>query len=427
MWVRGIVGLLSALGVVLIPTGCGGRLESHNDPPTAKAAPLPAVVTVYTGLVRASGQVSVSFAAGRPGRCGSQCDVTGGQVTWNVPPDGGIDVFDLGPRARPRLSVSFDLFGPLGKFTAANTSVHHGGNGTCVDSTGVRDAALPVTDDGHGRLRFGLDATLGPLPAIGPETPSSIGLSFFDAGLQPDLPPPTSCGGPLPADVLPSLPSRDVGLARLRHRGATVDLSGSGSFSAHGLVGSTRSTIVLHVSRLRAQRLRTRPGRTRMPLSAADRVLLVHYRVVKVAGSVSVATKSSPSSCTPFDVCGLSGTITVRPDVVDGQAALIAYDSAQANPAGLRRAAGLARGRVPVTAQAYGEASWSGAAGSVSSALAGAGNPGCRDSAPLPVGGIGLDVNGSRVTAVYGTEGSGLPGIKPPSIVTSRICTTEHG
>jgi hypothetical protein len=189
-------------------------------------------------------------------------------------------------------------------------------------------------------------------------------------------------------------------LAALRRGPTTIDLSGASSFAAGGLVGTARSTIVLHVQRLQGGKVHTQPPPT--SISNEDRVITVHYKVVKVAGSVAVNVAGSRSTCAGFDVCRLAGTLTLHPGPAHGEAYVVAHDLATTSGARLRSAVGLAPGPIPKYAQVFGLTTLTSKAGSVSETLDRDGAVACRDSTPLPVSAVEIAVDGKRATATFG-------------------------
>ncbi len=394
-----------AVAVGLSATACGSSHTARPARASARASDaLPRVVTVYVASVRASGRLTVSFTSASSTPCGGadRCAVRRATMTWGAPAGGGIELIDLGGNERPRLQASLDLTStPRMPQSSFATSIQRAGSGSCMDSTEVADEAeLPVTDDGDGGLTFSLYGVSHPLVALGPQSPLSLAEALLSSGPQADVPPPTHCGGPLPADFLPLLPSRQVSLATLRDGATRIDLSGTAAFAAHGFRGSVRSTIVLHVARLRGQAQQTRTPR--VPLSEADRVITLGYRVMRVSGAVAIKATGNPSTCEAFAACGLSAAMTVQPGFAAGHADLIAYAGNFISWRLLRRAVGLAPGHIPLDAQVYGLATWTSNAGSVSAALTRNGTRVCDDSAPLHISAVEIMVQGQRARAVFG-------------------------
>lgn len=277
-----------------------------------------------------------------------------------------------------------------------------GGETTCIDASGVSgDARLRVTDDMSGGLTFGLYATRAPVPLLGaPRTPFDLAYLLQGSASAVDEPSPTHCGGPLPADFLTSLPVQAVPLSALRRGATTASLTGVSTFLAGGLAGTAHSSIVLHVQRLRGGTARTKARPT--PIADEDRVISVEYRVAKVAGTISVKAASDPSTCAAFGACGLTGMLRVQPGPGLGTAYVIAYDVASTSGARLRRAVGLAPGKIPRYAQVSGLATWTSKIGTVSATFERGGSLACSDVTPLPVSALEINANGNRATAMFG-------------------------
>lgn len=386
-----------------------GRLSARA---AARSAETP--VALYAADVRASGQLIVSFHGDRGSGCAltGQCAVRSGTMTWTPPSTGALEVEDLGTRGHPRLQAFLDL-GSSGQPPARATvqRAYPDGIRTCVDVTRFgEDARLPVSSDVAGGLTFGLYAAHPTFELFGPpHTPLTLAYGFLFSAPQADEPAPTRCGGPLPSDFLPSVPTQRVALATLRRGATRIDLSGVAPFAAAGLAGTAASTIVLHVRRLRGGSRQGRPRPT--PLSDENRVITVEYRVARVAGSVAVDVAGNPSTCAELDACGLRGTLTLRPGPARGDAYVIAYDSATTGGRRLRRSVGLAPGKPPPYAQVSGLAKWTSSAGTITAAIDRNGTQVCNDTAPIPVGAVELEVKAKRVTATFG--GSGYAALTP--------------
>ncbi|MDQ6744972.1 MAG: hypothetical protein M3Z27_02980 [Actinomycetota bacterium] len=367
------------------------------------------VLTGYSAGVRASGRVIVSFHAD-PARCAatSECDVQSGTLTWTPPTSGGLSIFDLGRSRRSRLQAVLELAAsdPGSAQFSASTVVSRrsaAGSSSCTDHAGRGEFAfVPVREVGASALAFGLFSARSTyqLPFV-PETPLELFYRLPFAGPLSDEPAPTACGGPLPADFLPLLPVRVIPLQALRRAPATVDLSGTAPFAAGGLAGVVRSTLALHLRRLKTGRVRT--GAARLPLAELNRVITVGYRVLRVSGSVAVDVTGG-AGCGTSTLCGLSGTLQLHPGPAAGHGYLLAYGSASDTSAvGLRRAVGLEAGRVPPYAQVFGLPSWTRGGGSLTADLRRGGAELCRDRVPARAGYVALSVRGQRVTASFGS------------------------
>jgi hypothetical protein len=174
---------------------------------------------------------------------------------------------------------------------------------------------------------------------------------------------------------------------------SSIDLSGTASFAARGLTGTVRSTIALHLSRLKG-----RPSPV-LPPPGNDPVVAVRYRVARMAGSLSVNWTSTPGGCAATNSCGFSGGFTDHFGHARGRADIVAYD---ADFGGLRRGLGLAPGRAPFGTQVSGTVMWRSADGAVSATVERDGAQVCSDTAPLRAGFIGVDISGKRARFVVG-------------------------
>jgi hypothetical protein len=277
-----------------------------------------------------------------------------------------------------------------------------GGTHLCADARGTDYAGLPITAVGRRGFTFGL------MP------PSAGGAGRF---FPTQVLPPTNCGGPLPADVLRDLPTRKVTLADLRRGPTTIDLSDSVNFAAGGLAGTAESTVEVSVGRLvtRTRRTPRREARPRpSPRRTPFRTVEVEYRVTDVTGSVPVDVLADPRTCAPLDVCGLSGSLGLTPGPAQGEAYLFVYGRWPRQV--LKRAVGLAPGRIPRNVRAYGYVQLEKATGTVAAALERDGAPACRDSAPVRAGALELSVRGRQVTALM----AGFPGLTQTDPLRTR-------
>jgi hypothetical protein len=207
------------------------------------------------------------------------------------------------------------------------------------------------------------------------------------------------CGGPLPSDFLPALPSQSTTISELRRGPTAINLSGQAPFSAAGLTGTVRSTIVLHIQQLRRTAIHMP---RRVPLRDENRVITATYRIARLAGSVAVDVAGDPSTCAAFDACEVDGTLSVHPGAAHGRAYVLAYDSASTTAAVLRRSLGLARGRPARYASAAGLATWTSSGGTISAALNRAGIPACAATASISRAAINIAVKRERAIATFG-------------------------
>jgi hypothetical protein len=354
------------------------------------AASASAARTTYRAQVQVSGQVVVTFHGDPAAGCDAtfRCDVESGSIRWTPSPQGQLYLFESGPgrRLTPALSLYNVPVGAIGTLAILERGAEDGSEHHCVDARGSSFETLPVSIAGKRKLRFGL-------------RPSG-------SGYPPQPPLPTRCGGPLPADMLSGLPTRDVSLRTLLRAPTKVDLSGSADFAAGGLSGMAVSTIELDVGKMRARRARTRsPRRPPRAPRPPIRTVQLEYRVTDVTGSAPFDMVADPRTCAPLDACGLSGSVTITPGPAEGEAYLYAYG--RMPKADLRRALGLAPGPVPRGARIYGYVELEKGAGSVGAALERDGTPACRDARPLRQGTLELDVRDSKLRATLGGGGFG--------------------
>ena len=364
--------------------------------PTAGAAARPTLAAT----VRTSGQLVVRFHGDTAAGCGLlfRCDIRAGTARWTPARSGSVTLFrSAGGRRRGFVFLLEGSSGSARTVARVERSAADGAH-VCADSRAQPFTALPVQVGRAGTLVFGFG-----------------GAGGSDELGEPALLGSTHCGGPLPDDVAPSLPSRTVSLRALRRRPRTIDLSGSAAFGAGGLAGTVRSTLALHVRRLHEAHDQSggRRRRVRHRERQQLRVLSVEYRIASVTGSVPVEVDANPRSCARYDACGLTGTITASPGPAGGEAYVTAFGRVPV--AGLRRAAGLEPGPVPRKALAYGYAQWTRARGSVQTSFDRSGMPACRDSVALRRGTLLLLTRGRRVIARFGS-----PRVAGDEILRSR-------
>lgn len=347
-------------------------------------------VVAYEASVRATGKLVVTFS----GR-----EVTTGTITWTPPSTGGLVILAGGSGARPSLRGALDLGGNGAETTA---SVQHMGSGTCTDHSGhPEDIQLPVLAAGERGLRFGWYArhVNGLLFFAPAETPIALGFRYLAMGPRIDDPAPTHCGGPLPSDLVRRLPSRLVTLRTLSNGPTRIDMSGATRFSANGFTGTVTSTIVLRVAELRKAPF---PFiQPRVPLRQEDRVLYVHYRILRISGTVGVSFQNVAASCAALDACGMTGGVRVALGPGRGTAEAIVYARGVNSSVALRRSVGLASGHGG-GAQVTGLGSWSHSAAAISETVNRNGSIACRDADRLPLGQLEISSSGARATALIG-------------------------
>jgi hypothetical protein len=329
------------------------------------------------------GEIAVTFHGDAASGCASRglCGYSG-TVVWHAPSQGTLSLLTY--RHAGRLSVSAQLFGfpsspvaETGNVTAASVSLAAVESGapaivsTCADAVGsVLTTSSPVTD---GRVHFRLDD-------------ASPGLLR------------TRCAGPLDSDVLGLLPAPSLPLAAVRRGHANVAFSVSRAFAANGFAGTVQAALSLSLGRPgRASSLSTGAGQNH----TRYRELEIGYRAALHGSLVErISGDADPLLCAPLGACGLSGTLTVAPDVTRPlTGSLDVYAPAARPERDLLTAAGLARGGDVTGVTAAGEIAW-GSGGAVSADLT-QGPTACVDSAPLQGGFISLSSRGGRLTALF--------------------------
>jgi len=301
---------VAAVASLVLVADAGGQSSIEVDLVTG--APGAGATAVDQAPVHISGGITVSWS----GACGATCR-SSGTIVWTAPPGGALAIVGSAKRGSAVLFADSAQAPALAQATRADA---HGVVGTCGDAgpDSFGEADFPVR---RGRVTIG----------------------FGRARLDVPDPLETRCGGPLFADIAPVLPWQPVPLARLR-RGATVDLTGTRQFAAHGLSGEVASTLVIRVGRPHRQ-----PS---YPAAApALRGLLATYRIERVSGALRVRFSGlpDPARCAPLDACGAAGTIVVSPRASAGEATLLTVARRTRPLRDLRAALGVASGRLRVT------------------------------------------------------------------------------
>jgi hypothetical protein len=290
-----------------------------------------------------TGSLTVTFAGNPATGCAAHglCDYAGTE-TWQPGPLGDLNVSRFEHRGR-----RYD-----------EATVFLGGPGVAARSTVQRSPAdsdhKSCSDQSHDQGGF------FSLPVGGNRV--SVGLAHADTPFLG-----TRCAGPMDADVAAALPSRTVTLSQILRGRDIIDLTGIQRFAAHGLAGIVRSTIVIRVGRPR----RSSGSQGSSPPDGAKRtrVATVNYRVTRIEGSAEATVRTSPLTavCSPFDACGLQGTLDVTPGQTStGSADLIATAPLRrpkrdllaalgvghrGNPSGIRvEGGGIASGHGEITA-----------------------------------------------------------------------------
>ena len=273
--------------------------------------------------------------------------------------------------------ATFEQHGP--RSTIATMILGFPGNPvrSAVQHSQAAGTTMACSDRSQDRVSF------FSLPVSGARV--SIGLRGAE---QPLL--GTRCAGPLDADVAAALPSRTVGLNRLRGGDASINLTASGRFDAHGLAGTVRSTIVLVLGR--PHRSSGSAGSSPPPGITRNRMAEATYRVTRLNGSAVAAVRSSATAavCGPFDACGLAGEITVAPGTISGgSVALIATAALRRPKRDLLAALGVANGGNPSGISVEGSGDLPLHSGEVIADLTQGGSA-CRDQTRLRQAGIQL-------------------------------------
>jgi hypothetical protein len=341
----------------------------------AVAHAAPAAATPFEAGVRVEGAVTVEYAGTPAAGCAASglCGVSG--VALWTPPKTALLRYERGER---HVVASLDFFfEPAATRAQVMRRLPDGTAGTCTDA---RQTSVEVSTVARGRG----EAALGLRGA---------GLGRADLFT-------TACTGPRPEDLAAALPVQRVPLAILRRDGATVDLRGERSFSAGGLAGVVRSTMVLRVDR-------SFPARDASGGRRGDRrpVLLATFAIERVTGAIRTGVRADgdPARCGPLDACGLAGTLTERLPVRAGSLRLVSAGGSRGARRRFRAALGLLRPgerRPHGPVEAIGVGVWRTAGGTVSADLARPGGvPGCRDRAAAPAAQLFLDVRGRHLEA----------------------------
>jgi hypothetical protein len=357
-------------------------------------------LSAVQATLRVTGALTVDFHGDEASGCAAArlCGVSG-TVTWS--PAGPATLLASGFRSHGKRYESAYLI--LGD---ESDSAHAPRTSARVRRLAAGDAAAGVCADVASQAL----SALGTAPRRGRAVEvRMVGLPA-DAGASSEAL-RTRCAGPMSSDVGALLPSHLISERALLHGHRNLDYSAERPFAAHGLAGTLRSTLVLHVvggQDVLADQTGQPPGRTRI---RRTRYLDLTYRIERVSGQVvtGVSGLADPDLCGPFDACGLLGSVTVAPSASSGGALLEATASARHSRLDLRRAVGLAPGRRAKGISTFGYVSWSRDRGAVTSDLSRGGAPGCLDSEPLAGGGaVTLSFTRSGVHVRYGESGNSL-------------------
>lgn len=356
--------------------------------------------------VELRGQVTVAFHGDPAAGCSLRglCQVSG-TTTWNPAGEAGLQVVDyVAHRRRGVLAVlSFGDEDGSTVSTVVKRGPPDATPGTCADSRASEFDAVFLDSKPGGRT-----------------VPVALWVKGFE---YLDLM-RTRCAGPLDGDVGRHLPVVRVTRRSLLRRGTTVDLSGSRPFSAHGLTGTVRSTVVLRL--LGGKRERGSAPPADIFVRRRIRTLEVSYRITRVSGQVTstVAGLADPALCAPLDSCGLTGSVSIAPAIRNGSFDVYARALASVEPVRLRRAAGLVPGPSSGRVSVYGFALWSGP-GKTTASLSRAGAGSCSDDAPMRFGGLGAQFGRTQTRVDLSLGGADplrtrCPGPLGEDVITAR-------
>lgn len=172
-----------------------------------------------------------------------------------------------------------------------------------------------------------------PMGALSTGTTAVHGNSISIAVLNPsDSVLTTRCAGPLEADVAGAGPRATISIAAALRGHATIDLSGTHSFSAHGFAGTVSSTLVVRLGQSRRQ-----PQNPPLPpgiRTQRERIVVETLRLTGVGGRISedVLGTTDPVVCRLLDSCGAAGTLTVVPRLTRGATAEVAASGPASRP-----------------------------------------------------------------------------------------------
>lgn len=293
--------------VLLIATGGRGAAQVASTSlctPPAPAGEKSGLITLFggeqivrlaTGPVGVCGTVVLRFRGDPSTGCAQRalCGVSG-ETVWSP----GSTAFMYLARVRrgsataEEGSISFfePFDGTSGLVTRVDRLSDDGSHHVCLDAQPA-ELTLSLTQAPGSQLRI-----VSPDPEYG------------------DLA-ATRCTGPLDADLRGLLPTPSVAVADLGRGDVTIPLTADRTWSAAGLTGMLFSTLVI-----RTESLRTRPtGPQRTTGSAGARrlrLLTARYRVEQVTGQVAarIAGPSDPQACDVLDACGLSESVSLRPE-----------------------------------------------------------------------------------------------------------------
>ena len=348
--------------------------------------------------VEVAGSVQVEFTSTAGAGCELRCGPTGsvsGSLAWDPGAQADLEVTERRAGARRELDASLFFLGGPGQ-DAPTTTAHV-----------VRDAAggapAVCSDARVNDLTF-LDFSAG--------SPSHVEARLLKGGPDDSNLFRTRCGGPLEHDLVGALPTAKLDLATFTRGRATVDLSGTRQFAAHGFTGTVRSSIELRLGRFATDLPPPLEVTSRRLPGYAPRSVVATYRIEQVAGSIetSFTGGAEPPLCNPLDSCGAFGTVRLSPMVSAGRATFVSYGPARrVSGRELRAALGLRRGPRVGGVTASGVADWGRDGGTLSESFTGGDGTVCKDTVPLPSGFMSFWVGPRRVFATYGRSSAAGP------------------
>jgi hypothetical protein len=251
-----------------------------------------------------AGEVSVSYHADPASGCAALGDCAySGVVAW-TPGGGSLDV------TRTKWGHRVHIDGQLSLGETGN------GSGSLIAATvhrsiGARPEA--TCDDAQSGL-----ATISATVRRGE---LSFALSQVLA--------PTRCAGPLPSDLANAAPAATVPMSRLTAGNLRLDFRTQRSFTAHGLAGTLTSTVVVTLGRPRSQPVSPSfpPGIKTQRLRFVSEPL----RLTAASGTLTASVTGTRNAelCVLLDTCGLAGTLSFSPKVVDSIGELVATGPAK--------------------------------------------------------------------------------------------------
>lgn len=347
---------------------------------------LPAVSAIVDVPVRVSGAIEVSFHGDPAAGCAARgvCAVSG-SVSW-TPVDAAQFLLSVG-RQRGRSVYS----GSLGFESLAPTNLGSGGL-TSARVSGPATSCADAVENGNEI----------PLRIAGGQV--TVDLAGGSGPILQDR-----CGGPTAGDLSPALTRVSLPLHQLLSGHRTITFPASGGFAGGGFAGQVTSSLVLTLGAPSRQSLRiTVPRRYR---TTAEQLEAVYGLRLRGAATERFGGSADPSVCGPLGACGLTGTLTLAPDVRSGQATISATTSGRRRPAAdYLTALGIGHGGRTHGVSVSGSGLWPG--GGTVSVAEQSGGGSCTDASSLGSGGLVILATGKAIRVLYfpGLPLGGLPG-----------------